>query len=52
MEVPLICLTETHIFLAIAVNRIPIAYEFARNANHFDKFKAFQYLITNKIFNF
>ena len=52
MEVPLICLTGTHLFLAIAVNRIPIAYEFARSANHFDKFKAFQYLIKNKILNY
>ena len=52
MEVPLICLTETHLLSTIAVNGISTAYEIVRNAGQFDKFKSFSVLYNKQNFNF
>ena len=40
MEVPLTCLTKTHLLSTIAGNDIPSVHEIVKNDGQFDKFKS------------
>ena len=40
MDVPLVCLTETHLLSRTVVNGILTAYEIITNDDQFDKFKS------------
>ena len=50
MEIPLICLTETHLLSTIAVNGIASAHEIVRNDDQFDKFESLAVLYNKQNF--
>ena len=50
MEVPLMCITKTHLLSTFTVNGVHSAYEIVRNDDQFDKFKSLAILYNSKIF--